>query len=83
MPSHDDILERELLNFSESDPWTLRDAFEGTLACASTGGGKTSTVGKNVAYAFLGTPEMGGVILIAALSRNSTERPFYAAFLIC
>lgn len=54
-----------LQTFSPRDVWTLGDAFEGTLICGSPGSGKSSTSGKNLAYAFLRTPMMGGLVLTA------------------
>jgi hypothetical protein len=60
-----DPLDTPLQMFSETDPWTLREAFEGTLITGSPGGGKSSTSGKNIAYSFLRTPGMGGLVLTA------------------
>lgn len=65
MPKRDDILDRPLLQFSADDVWTIRDACESAFICASSGGGKTTTVGKNIAYSFLKTPGIGGQVLIA------------------
>jgi len=45
--------------------WTLRDSFEGTLITGSSGSGKTSCTGKALAYSFLKTPMMGGLVLTA------------------
>jgi hypothetical protein len=65
MPYRDDLLDRRLFNLSDFDPWTTRDACEGTLIMSSSGGGKTTTVGKNTAHSFLRTPMMAGVVLVA------------------
>lgn len=56
-------LSAPLLMFSPTDSYTLGDSFEGTLICGSPGSGKTSGSGKNLAYALLRTPMMGGLIL--------------------
>lgn len=54
-----------LQSFSSTDVWTLGDAFEGTLITGSPGSGKSSCSGKALAYSFLRTPMMGGLILTA------------------
>ena len=60
-----DQLSTPLQAFSPTDVWTLGDAFEGTAIFGSPGSGKSSTSGKALAYAFLKTPMMGGLILTA------------------
>ena len=60
-----DQLNTPLQVFSQSDIWTLGDAFEGTLITGSPGSGKSSCSGKALAYSFLRTPMMGGLILTA------------------
>jgi hypothetical protein len=54
-----------LQRFSANDVWTLGDAFEGALITGSPGSGKSSCSGKALAYAFLKTPMMGGLVLTA------------------
>jgi hypothetical protein len=58
-------LERPLFRFSETDVHRLIDAYEGCLICGSPGSGKSSSSGKNLAYALLRTPMAGGLILTA------------------
>jgi hypothetical protein len=64
--SFDDYdLDAPILPLSGSDACTLRDTFEGTLITGSPGAGKTAHGGRNVAYSFLKTPGMGGLVLVA------------------
>jgi hypothetical protein len=65
MITHDDILDRPILSLSDSDFLRLRDLVEGTLITGAPGSGKSSTSGKQLAYAFLNTPQMGGLVLTA------------------
>ncbi|HEY6251239.1 MAG TPA: hypothetical protein VI685_14875, partial [Candidatus Angelobacter sp.] len=58
-------IDKPLYNFSDIDPYTLRSAFEGTLICGAPGSGKSSTSGKNLAYALLREPMSGGLVLTA------------------
>ena len=51
--------------FSVNDVWTLGDSFEGTLITGSPGSGKSSCSGKALAYSFLRTPMMGGLVVTA------------------
>jgi hypothetical protein len=64
-----------LLNFSPVDPYRLGASFEGTLITGSPGSGKSSCSGKSLAYSFLKTPGMGGLILTAKAeeTRNFVE----------
>src|SRR3981081_2838973 len=45
-------LDKPISWFSLRDFWTLRESFEGLFASGSPGSGKSSTSGKNIAYAF-------------------------------
>ncbi|MFN9299313.1 MAG: type IV secretory system conjugative DNA transfer family protein [Acidobacteriota bacterium] len=58
-------LKRRLLSFSPLDALTLGASFEGTAVFGSPGSGKTSGFAKNLAYALLRTPMMGGLVLCA------------------
>jgi type IV secretory pathway TraG/TraD family ATPase VirD4 len=49
----DAALAMPLLWFGKNDPWTVRDACEGTAVFGSTGSGKTSGSGQALAKAFL------------------------------
>jgi hypothetical protein len=64
-PSNGLSLSTPLLALSARDAYTLGDAFEGTLITGSPGSGKSSCSGKALAYAFLKTPMMGGLVLTA------------------
>ena len=65
MSKHDDILDRPILSLSESDIVPMRQMMEGSFATSSSGGGKTSTIGKNLAYGLLRAPRTGGLVLTA------------------
>ena len=60
-----DILDRRVLSLSEYDHLSLRDLAEGTLITGAPGSGKSSTSGKQLAFALLRTPHMGGLVLTA------------------
>lgn len=53
-----------LLNLSENDTWTLRDATSGVQIFGATGSGKSSTSGKAIAKAYL-SAGFGGLVLCA------------------
>jgi len=57
-------LDQPLVALSGSDPWRIRDAFEGTQIFGATGSGKTSGSGQAIAKAFLQN-EFGGLVLTA------------------
>jgi hypothetical protein len=61
----DPILDRQILSLSETDHLCMRDFVEGTLIAGAPGSGKTTGPGKNTAYGFLETPDMGGLVLTA------------------
>jgi len=65
MSKRDDILDRPMLSLSESDHLCLRDLVEGTLITGAPGSGKTTTSGKQLAYALLKTRNTGGLVLTA------------------
>jgi len=51
-----------LLNFSDVDPWTVKDSFEGVQIFGGTGSGKTSGSGAAIARAMLDNA-YGGLVL--------------------
>lgn len=53
-----------LLRLGKDDPWTIRDACEGTAIFGATGSGKTSGSGQALAKAFL-RAGFGGLVLCA------------------
>jgi len=57
-------LDSPLVQLSEHDSWTVRDAFEGTMVFGGTGSGKTSGSGHTFANAFLNAG-FGGLVLTA------------------
>lgn len=63
-PSHKFILDVPLLRLSRNDVWTLRDACQGTQIFGGVGSGKSSTVARDIAHAFL-RQGMGGLVLCA------------------
>ncbi len=64
-PTHDVDIAAPLLRFSPVDALSLADSFEGSFICGSPGSGKSTTSGKALAYSFLKTPGMGGLVLSA------------------
>ena len=66
-----DMIDAPLLWFSKRDPWTIRDAFEGTQIFGATGSGKTSGSGQAIAKAFLRCG-MGGIVLTAKPDERAT-----------
>src|SRR5690349_16651495 len=64
-------LDRPLLAFSPGDPWTIRDACEGTQIFGATGGGKTTGSGANVACAMLHA-RFGGMVMCAKPEERAT-----------
>jgi hypothetical protein len=65
MLKNDTILDRRVLSLSKADHLCLRDFAEGTLITGAPGSGKTTTSGRQLAYALLKTPKMGGLVLTA------------------
>jgi hypothetical protein len=55
-------LDTSLLRISENDPWSVYDAYEGTIIFGGNGSGKTSGSGKDLAKAFLKSG-FGGIVL--------------------
>jgi len=65
MPNHENLLDLPVLSLSEADHLSLRDLVEGTLITGAPGSGKTTTSGKQLAYALLKTRNTGGLVLTA------------------
>src|ERR1041385_5891553 len=65
-----DPLASPLLWLSKNDPWTIREACEGTAAFGATGSGKTSGSGAAIAKSFL-LAGFGGLVLCA--KRDESE----------
>jgi hypothetical protein len=57
--------DQPLYYFSESDFWSRRNSWEGTLVTASPGGGKTANIGRNLAHSLVRDPHSGGLVLVA------------------
>ena len=64
VPSPDSALAAPLLWLGKNDPWTIRDACEGTAILGATGSGKTSGSGSALAKSFL-RAGFGGLVLCA------------------
>ena len=62
-------LDEEIVWFTKEDPWTTRDACEGTQIFGATGAGKTSGSGRTLAHAFL-KAGFGGLVLTAKSSET-------------
>ena len=73
-PAYNLSLDEPLLWFSPKDPWTLRDACEGTSIIGDTGSGKTSGSGQAIAKAFLKAGFGGLVLTDKASEREVWER---------
>src|ERR1039457_2406341 len=72
MGAHDPILDTTIWSPSEKDHATVRVSNEGTLIAASAGGGKTTCVGKTIAYGhLLARPKAGALILTAKAEETS------------
>lgn len=67
--------ESPLLFLSPSDPWRIKDAFEGTQIFGATGSGKTSGSGQAIAKAFL-KAGFGGLVLTV----KPDERTLWEAY---
>ena len=68
-------LEQPLVSFTPRDPWTLRDACQGTQIMGGTGSGKTSGSGRAIALSFLRSG-FGGIVLCA----KPGERQLWQAY---
>jgi hypothetical protein len=64
MASHYDVLDYKILSLSESDDLRFRDLW-GVGIFGAPGSGKSTTVGKQLAYGLLRMPHSGGLILTA------------------
>jgi hypothetical protein len=65
MPKSDPILDRIIVAFSAKDNATWRRLFQGVAGFGSGGSGKSTCVGKQLAYGMLQTPQSGALILTA------------------
>lgn len=64
-------LDGPLLHFSPLDPWSRRDAANGLQIFGAPSAGKTTTVGKQIAHAFL-EDGMGGLVQTAKHEETET-----------
>lgn len=60
-----------LLALSENDPWTVADAYEGTIIFGGNGSGKTTGSGKEIAKSFL-KQGFGGLVLTVKVDEATT-----------
>ncbi len=72
---HDDPLDQVLLGFSEDDPFTIRDSFEGVQIFGGIGSGKTSGSGALFARSFLAAG-FGGLVLTAKVDETDLWRRY-------
>lgn len=68
-------LSNTLLALSPCDPWTIRDAVEGTLILGATGSGKSSGSGRRIALAML-RAGFGGIVLTAKQDECAVWRAY-------
>jgi hypothetical protein len=71
----DDPLDQTLLGFSEDDPFSIRDAFEGVQIFGGIGSGKTSGSGALFARSFLAAG-FGGLVLTAKVDETDLWRRY-------
>lgn len=69
------VLDKPLLHWSPHDPWTVRDATQGTLILGATGSGKTTGSGQAIAKAML-TRGFGGLVLTAKADETDLWRRY-------
>lgn len=67
----DPVLDRTLLQLSDKDALRIRDGLEGIITTASSGGGKSSTVLRQLAMSILNA-QMGALVL--TVKSDETER---------
>jgi hypothetical protein len=65
MPKHDDILDWPILSLSDTDHVFFRDTATGVEVTGSSGAGKSSASGKQLAHGLLRMPHSGALILTA------------------
>ena len=65
MSKRDEVLDARMLSLSENDHICMRDLSEGCLVTGAPGSGKTTTSGKQLAYALLRLRNSGGLVLTA------------------
>jgi hypothetical protein len=65
MTNHDDILRWPVLSLSDRDRLLIFEMFEGSLIAGSSRSGKSSAVGKQLAFGLLRAPQSGGLVLVA------------------
>lgn len=69
------VLDEPLLQWSPQDPWSVRDATQGTLILGATGSGKTTGSGQAIAKAMLARG-FGGLVLTAKSDETETWRRY-------
>jgi hypothetical protein len=70
-----DPLDQTILGFSDVDPFTIRDSFEGVQIFGSVGSGKTSGSGRLFARSYLGNGR-GGLVLTAKVDETDLWRRY-------
>ncbi len=65
MAPNNNLLDQPLLALSESDYADWKTVFEGTFIAGSPGAGKSTTSGRNLAYALMRRRDSGGLVLVA------------------
>lgn len=71
----DDPLDQVILGFSEEDPFTIRDSFDGVQIFDGIGSGKTSGSGALFARSYLGNG-YGGLVLTAKVDETDLWRRY-------
>ena len=65
-----DILDYKVLSLTDCDHPAWRDLVEGTVITGGPGSGKTTTVGRQLAFGLLRTPHSGGLVLVAKMEET-------------
>lgn len=71
-------LDRPLMQFSEGDQWTVRDACEHTLILGETGSGKTVGAGQSIALSMV-RAGFGGLVLTVKSTETDRWRTYMKA----
>src|SRR5262245_34802955 len=72
-----DYLDTPLIWLTENDPWTIRNACEGTGIYGQPGAGKSSAVVQHIFRAFCRTPGVGVVAFMAKPGDLETYLQWY------